>query len=245
MAIKISVIIPAYNYGHKIEAAIASVRNQNIDDVEIIIVNDGSTDNTNLVVESLIEDDLVYINNSRNLGVNKTMNIGFKASKGDYVCVLAADDVFPESSLSSRYVLAVKGDYDAVHAGETVILNDYQYYVQPLDTSSITNILEFLEKGSDIAGINNATFMYNRRVFKDIGYRDETDTYFPHNDYEFALRTLLNCNVGIVDLPVYVYEMHSNSHSDIHARNSLAEDRIAALKNKYTELFKAKLETSR
>jgi glycosyltransferase involved in cell wall biosynthesis len=189
----------------------------------------------------LIGDDLVYINNPRNLGVNKTMNIGFKSSKGDYVCVLAADDVFPEHSLSSRYDVAVESDYDAVHAGETVIRDNHRYYVRPLDSSSVTNILNFLKKGSEGEGINNATFMYNRRVFKAIGYRDETDTYFPHNDYEFALRTLLNCKVGVVDTPVYVYELHSNSHSDIHARNSIAEARNLALKNKYTELFRAKL----
>ena len=240
MKYKISVIIPAYNYGHKIAAAVASVRAQNLSNVEMVIVNDSSTDNTDEVVSRLLGNDVIYIKNMENLGVNKTINIGFKAATGEYVCVLAADDELPENSLVSRYEHIVANDLDAVHGGTISIDSEQQRYFPPLNTSLPATIVDFLRDGSDTFGINNATFMYHIRIFERIGYRDETNTYFPHNDYEFALRTLSQCRVGLVNLPLYMYERHPNSHSDLHATNAAAVARLAKLKAQYIKLFESK-----
>jgi glycosyltransferase involved in cell wall biosynthesis len=236
---QISVLIPAYNYGHKIAAAIQSVRNQEMVDIEIVIVNDCSPDDTDEVVASLLDDRTMYLKNERNLGVNMTINRAIRAATADYVCILAADDVLPPASLKLRYNHITTNDYDAVHAGTTVIRDSVTSYVPPLDTRLTDNIIHFLESGSELAGINNATFMYHKRVFERIGYRDETQKYFPHNDYEFALRCLLNCNVGIVNAPAYIYEIHPNSHSDIHATNTAAELRLVNLKHEYIQKFSA------
>lgn len=235
--IKISIIVPSFNYGHLLPAAISSIRNQGIDDIEIIIINDYSTDDTDQVVAELLGKDTVYIKNSRNQGVHKSMNIGFKAARGTYVCVLAADDVFSDGSLQARYDQIIDLDCDAVHAGITISQDGVERYVQPLDHKDKQNIVSFLQGSNDLYGINNATFMYHRRVFDKIGYRDESDRFFPHNDYEFALRTLLHCDVSTLDSSTYFYVIHPKSHSAKHAHNTGAQARYDDLRLKYIELF--------
>lgn len=192
------------------------------------------------VVLQMDDKRIVYIVNEINLGVNPTINIGFKRAKGEFLCVLAADDVFPSGSLQSRIEVLENNSFDAVHAGTTIVQNETKRYMKPLDTTMSNNVIDFLTNGSETHGINNATFMYTRKVFAEIGYRDETDQYFPHNDYEFALRTLLHCNVGYVDYPAYIYELHPHSHSEIHAKNEIAEKKQRALKDKYIKHFSAK-----
>ncbi len=236
----ISVIIPAYNYASSLDGAVGSIRSQRLVGVQIIIINDCSSDNTDLVVQSLLDDDIVYLKNDVNLGVYKTINKGLKAATGQFICILDADDEFTPDSLRHRYEILQDGVLDAVHAGTTVVDGNRQLFVRPLNTNTTALIIDFLQHGSDEFGINNATFMYHSRVFALIGYFDETNEFFPHSDFEFTLRVLLNLRVGILDTSVYTYKRHSKSHSDLYGTNNKAANNQQALKSKYIELFKTK-----
>jgi glycosyltransferase involved in cell wall biosynthesis len=238
--IKISIIIPAYNYSDKVTRAIESVHSQRIDDIEIIVVDDCSTDDTELTVKAIVDPRIVYIKNTVNLGVNKTINIGFRQSRGQYLCVLAADDELEPNSLRVRLDYIEKNALDAVHASIRVIKAGATKVIEPLDTNSIARVIDFLQYGSEDFGINNATFMFSRSVFDKIGYRDETELYFPHNDFEFALRILLNCRLGYIKDSVYLYEMHHSSHSEIHAHTLVAEKKLIDLKSEYASKFAKK-----
>lgn len=93
---KVSVVIPCYNYGRYLTDAVESVVNQTYQDFEIIIVNDGSTDNTKLVAESLIESyknyNIVLLNQTNSGQPAITRNHGIAESKGKYILCLDADD---------------------------------------------------------------------------------------------------------------------------------------------------------
>jgi glycosyltransferase involved in cell wall biosynthesis len=89
----VSVIIPTYNYAHKIVMAVDSVLSQTEKPSEIIIVNDGSTDNFNEIEQSIKEkDSSIVIINKENGGVATARNAGYKRSTSKYVCFLDADD---------------------------------------------------------------------------------------------------------------------------------------------------------
>ncbi len=93
--IKLSVIIPTYNYAHYIEAAINSVLTQKYKTHEIIIVDDGSTDNTKSVVNSICETHSqpnIYYYYQENKGVSAARNYGYQKTSGDYILFLDADD---------------------------------------------------------------------------------------------------------------------------------------------------------
>ncbi|MFN7014034.1 MAG: glycosyltransferase family 2 protein, partial [Bacteroidia bacterium] len=101
--ILVSVIIPAYNAEKFIETTIQSVLNQTIQKFEIIVVNDGSTDNTAKIIETLKEKDKrIHLINKENSGVSDTRNIGMRTAKGKYIALLDADDVWLKDNLEKK-----------------------------------------------------------------------------------------------------------------------------------------------
>lgn len=87
----ISVVIPAYNCADYLSAAIQSALDQTYPNIEVVVVNDDSPDNTDEVVQPFL-DRIVYIK-QKNKGLSGARNAGFKACKGQYVCFLDADDL--------------------------------------------------------------------------------------------------------------------------------------------------------
>lgn len=92
---KISIIMAVYNGGEFLSDSILSILNQTYKDFEFIIINDGSTDNSLKIVEDLQKNDgrIKIINNAQNLGLTKSLNVGFFASKGEYIARLDAGDI--------------------------------------------------------------------------------------------------------------------------------------------------------
>ena len=93
-----SVIIPAYNAASFIKNSISSVLDQTVQDFEILVVDDGSTDDTKNVMQSIVDNRLVYIDQP-NGGVSAARNTGILNAKGDYICFLDADDLWKENHL--------------------------------------------------------------------------------------------------------------------------------------------------
>ncbi len=90
---KISVIIPCFNHGLYINEAINSVINQSYSNWEIIVINDGSTDNETInILNSIVETEKIKILNTANSGLASARNIGVKYSSGEFILPLDADD---------------------------------------------------------------------------------------------------------------------------------------------------------
>jgi len=105
---KVSVIIPAYNQANFIDKAIESVLRQTYQDFEIIIINDGSEDNTEEIVKSYSDFRIHYICHANNMGVSEARNIGIRASRGDYIALLDSDDEFLPERLGKQVQLLQK-----------------------------------------------------------------------------------------------------------------------------------------
>ena len=108
---KISVILPVYNSEKYIRKAIESVLNQTFSDFELIIVNDGSTDNTLDIIKSF-EDDRITIINQSNQGPGAARNNALKIARGQYVMYLDSDDWYHERALEISYNEITKHDAD-------------------------------------------------------------------------------------------------------------------------------------
>ena len=90
---KISVIIPCFNHGLYINEAINSVINQSYLNWEIIVINDGSTDNETIsILNSIVETEKIKVLNTANNGLASARNIGVKYSSGEFILPLDADD---------------------------------------------------------------------------------------------------------------------------------------------------------
>jgi glycosyltransferase involved in cell wall biosynthesis len=95
----VSIIIPTYNRSPLVIEAIASVLDQTVRDIEVIVVDDGSTDDTRAAVEAVKDARLKYFYKS-NGGVSSARNMGLAKAGGEYICFLDSDDLWPENFLS-------------------------------------------------------------------------------------------------------------------------------------------------
>jgi glycosyltransferase involved in cell wall biosynthesis len=101
---KISVVIPSYNRAHYIEKTIDSVLEQKRDDIEIILVDDGSTDNTRELVQNKYGDQVRYVY-QENQGIPGARNTGIKNAQGDYIAFLDSDDYWHPNKLEQQMAL--------------------------------------------------------------------------------------------------------------------------------------------
>ena len=100
----VSVIIPLYNAEQYIHEAVQSIVNQTYQNIEIIIIDDGSVDKSKDIVQSISSSKITYIQNEHNIGVSRTRNRGFELAKGKYIALMDADDI----SISTRLEKQVK-----------------------------------------------------------------------------------------------------------------------------------------
>ena len=98
--IKVSVVVPCFNYGHLLSETLESVRRQSLNDWECIVVDDGSTDNTGEVGHSYASRDRRFsLVRQDNSGLSAARNTGMHAAKGEYVQLLDADDLLEDDKL--------------------------------------------------------------------------------------------------------------------------------------------------
>ncbi|MCF0064397.1 glycosyltransferase family 2 protein [Dyadobacter chenwenxiniae] len=131
----ISVILPVYNQSEFIGRAIQSMYAQTFRKWEIIIINDGSTDNLEEVIKQLAEDSRIrYIENERNRGLGYCANRGIELSQYEYIAYLPADDIYFKQHLNALYGI-LHGNEDAVMAYSGV---KYHYYDSNLSSQGKT-----------------------------------------------------------------------------------------------------------
>lgn len=119
----VSVVIPTYNRAHVVGRAIRSVLNQTYQDFEIIVVDDGSTDNTEEVVKSFNDPRIRYIRHEENRGGSAARNTGIRAARGAYIAFLDSDDEWlPEKLAKQVQKMTCSGDQVGfVYTGVKVI----------------------------------------------------------------------------------------------------------------------------
>ena len=135
---KISIVMASYNYAPIIGEAIESVINQTYKDWELIIVDDGSTDNSVEVIKKYLSDNRIklYIN-EKNLGLAKTVRKGIQYSTSDWIAFLESDDKFFPNALEEK-VKAISTDADIIFS-ESWVKHDKKisYYGQGVKSQII------------------------------------------------------------------------------------------------------------
>lgn len=121
----ISVIIPVYNTARFLSISIKSVLNQTFKDLEIIVINDASTDNSIHICNKFKEKDnrIILIDKKQNEGVEKARYDGILAAKGDYICFVDSDDWLEKDALKRMYDKALETDADYVEIGMQRVLD--------------------------------------------------------------------------------------------------------------------------
>jgi glycosyltransferase involved in cell wall biosynthesis len=234
---KVSIIIPCFNDRPSISAALESINQQNYEQIEILVIDDCSTESLRLSDISLLsKHPIKLIRNEQNLGANMAINKGFDAASGEYICILAADDVFPTGSITQRVKLLSSGA-DLVLGATEQIFKNHSKIIRSVDLNSKA-IINWLEQKDELRGINNATAMYTDNLRKKTGYRLERGAKGSHEDYEYVLRLFINASKPIsTDHVCYVYRMEENStmYTEIKKDKTHWNVALADLENEYRE----------
>ena len=170
---KISIVLPVYNGAKSVKKCIKSIFAQDYTNLEIIIVNDGSTDNSEEIIKSVIEEygrkDVIYIY-KENTGVADTRNYAISIALGDYITFIDQDDMYSENYCSSYMGLVdentdiVVGGYIRVDSEEKYIVTAPWAHIYKRDFL-VNNKIEFLKSaiGEDVY-FNILAYAYAKNV---------------------------------------------------------------------------------
>lgn len=164
---QVSVIIPTYNRAHLLEPAIRSVINQTLPDWELLIVDDGSTDNTPAVVEKYLDDSRIKYIQKKNSGAGHSRNVGVAHASHSIITFLDSDDEAEPVWLEKMRHEIVHGQADIVCCG----LSRYDSDGKLIDTK-MPHKLSTLFNGITGKFTNGGSFMLKRSIFEAIGGYD-------------------------------------------------------------------------
>lgn len=170
----ISVIVPAYNCEKYLEASIKSVIKQTYKNFELLIIDDGSTDNTSLLCEELkVLDNRIKVFHKGNGGLSDARNYGIKRAKGKYICFLDADDTYNKNYLSELLRLIKENNVLLAVCGYIEVFpNGTKRYSKVLETDSVLSQKEVVEKFAlnKVFTAHAWTKMYDATLFEKVEF---------------------------------------------------------------------------
>ncbi|WP_281815655.1 glycosyltransferase family 2 protein [Brachyspira pilosicoli] len=228
--IKVSVIIPVYNVEEYLKECLDSVINQTLKEIEIICIDDCSTDSSYSILEEYAKKDsrIVLIKNKENMGVGYNRNIGIKEAKGEYIGFIDSDDYISEDYYENLYNTAKKYNSDVVntlnvsndkegnifnywcHIDNFVKIKKYYEY----ESNNLFNNVDFYSKYLVTFNPVNKIFLKKFILDKDIYFIEKKIN--AAEDADFIIRLFLNSpKVSFNNHSKYFYRINSNSSTSM------------------------------
>lgn len=242
----VSVIIPTYNMGRFLPRAVSSVRSQTQKPLELIIVDDGSTDDTREIIDTLSKFTarsgitLVAISQLHK-SKSAASNVGISVARGDAITLLDADDILPGRSIELRT------KYLEEHPGKDAVFTDTNYVDarglvyhkrKPYTDDPRKLTLSFLSAWK--APFHPMSVMYRKRAFDMAGSFDVENSRA--EDSDLAYRMLTRCSVGYLPEPAYTYFTSTHDLKErMSNRMRCVRDRAKMIKTYSNGSFKAYL----
>ncbi|HSY52282.1 MAG TPA: glycosyltransferase [Thermoanaerobaculia bacterium] len=203
----ISVIIPTYNYGRFLGEAIDSALAQSYSALEIIVVDDGSTDDTTRVLDAY--GDRIRAIRQDNQGVGAARNAGIAAARGKYVAFLDSDDIWKPEKLERQIALfAADPDLGLVHCGAESFDNEGKTLSVLLSGMEGWVASELLRLDREVITAPGSGTLVPKRVAEEIGGFDPR--LQPSEDWDFCYRLAVRYRVGFVPEVLVRYRLHGS-----------------------------------
>lgn len=231
----ISVIVPVYNTERYLRLCINSLLRQTYQDIEIILINDGSTDSSGSICDEYAAlDQRIRVFHKQNGGVSSARNCGIEAARGEYIAFVDSDDYVEPGMLSAMYHKITEEDVDLVICG----------YTKVLDTCSIFHYCDdsYLSGGADICRfiLHCRSWCLFASIWNKLYRRDLIRKLFHQNislgeDMIFNLDYLENCQT-VSCIPQCYYYYRQNQNNSL-TRNQYQDDFFAICVYKYERLY--------
>lgn len=224
----VSIIVPVYNTGMYLKECLGSIFNQTYKKIEVIIVNDCSTDDSLSIINDFMNkhNNIVFINHNKNLGLSESRNDGINICSGEYISFVDSDDVLNKNFV--RYVLE-----NTINTQSDLGISNYKPFITRTTKSKDENNIEdrnAVIEQKDIWKINNEDDLikktvswgkiYKRYIFDNVRYKKgkiHEDEYIFHHIYNKVRR------VFITDKKLYYYRQRASSIMKSETINSFAD----------------------
>lgn len=213
----VSVVIPCFNHGEYLPEAVASVEATGRDDVELIVVDDGSTDECTLREMDQLAGRGVHVIRQKNLGLAAARNAGIRAARGEFILPLDSDNRIRESYVvEGARLLRESSDVGVVYG-------DADYFGGRVGTWSVPRFdLVQLAKGNYI----DACALYRKSVWESIRGYDEKMPRMGWEDWDFWLRAAVR-GWGFAHLDAIAFDYRVRPGSMIEGTNRHVEELVA------------------
>ena len=198
----ISIVLPVYNGEKYLSQSIESCLNQTFKNIELIIVNDCSTDNTLNIANQYAEKDcrVKVISNIENKKLPASLNIGHNEVKGDFITWTSDDNFYELDALDLLLKSLLANEADIVYCN-IFLIDNLGNRIREVSLLGFENLI--------FGNVIGSCFLYRRNVFeKNNGYNE---SLFLIEDYDFWLRAILHSKYYKLDQFLYNYRKHENS----------------------------------
>jgi len=208
---KISVIIPVFNGEKYISQTINSVLTQTYENIELIIVNDGSNDDTEIIIKTFRDSRIKYMLQANN-GVSAARNTGIGGAEGEFIAFLDADDVWLPEKLEKQLHCFANDERTSLVFSDSYFIDAYgnridgRYFQKVRPHRGAVYALLLRENF-----IPWPTVMIRRNILSQTGLFNSS--YSTGADYDFTLRIARIFGVDYVDEPLLEYRLHSSNMS--------------------------------
>lgn len=216
---RVSVIMPAYNASAFIRAAVDSILAQTFRDFELIILNDGSTDDTLAIIDGYIDERIRLINKS-NSGVASTLNLGLKEAKGEFIWRHDADDISLPTKLERQmefmdahpeFVLCATQVAFMTERGK-IAWDKRQPKTKWLGDDGFREVR--FEDFSPYSPVTHGTTLFRRSVLKDVPFYREA--FITSEDIDMWLRILEHGRLAVLNECLSLHRLSSASATAVH-----------------------------
>lgn len=225
---KISIVVPIYNVEKYLQECLDSIVNQTMQDIEIILVDDGSTDNSPSICDKYATlDNRIKVIHKKNEGLGKAYNTGIEASSGEYIGLIESDDFAELNMFEDLYKLAKENNADIVKS------DWYEYWSKPNKYNRKKNrIRKFGIKDNEIVSVENHpeiltiapsvwSAIYNRTFLNSNNLRFLETPGASYQDTSFAFKTLSCAKRVILTDKHYVHYRQDNESSSVKAKGKV------------------------
>ena len=210
---KVSVVIPTYNSKEYVLQAINSVLRQTYCNLEIIVVDNGSTDGTKNVLNRLIRaGSIKYIYDGRKHNAAFSRNIGIKNTTGEFIAFLDADDLWLPDKIRRQLPLFRNVNIGLVYSYCRYfgMINGYFNNKVAYGVSNCSDVYKRLIRGNFIA---TSSVIVRRKALTDVGYFDESAGIATIEDYDLWLRMVEIWDIDFIDRVLCKYRVHKGQTS--------------------------------
>lgn len=215
---QISVLIPVYNNEQYIEDCIKSISNQTLQDIEIIIINDGSTDNTKNIIENLQKkDNRIQVINKKNTGYGDSLNTGIQKAKGEYIAIVESDDYIKDTMLETLFEYAKKHNCEITKANFYNAGNKQKEYTSKYFNNTIENITTFPQMILIQPSIWSSLYKKDFLTKNNIKFSTSKGASYQDISFHF-ISMFLAKGIFFLNMPLYYYRTN-NSNSSTHSND--------------------------